>query len=212
VLTRWIDGRDRSKSLTPNVLRALGETMARLHRFSETFVPPPGFVRPRWDFERLCGPGWERRRRVLRPNLTGPQRRFFDRLRPFLRERLTGLGESPEQFGVIHSDLHPWNVLVHRGQIRVLDTEDVAWGYYAFDVAVPLYELQQCWPDRFAALRDPFLAGYRAIRPIDAEPDDLAPFYAMRTIDIAVWLADTGQQARVGPWVTFCMSVLRGMT
>lgn len=36
-------------------MRALGEAQARLHDLSDTWTPPPGFTRPRWDRAGLLG-------------------------------------------------------------------------------------------------------------------------------------------------------------
>jgi Ser/Thr protein kinase RdoA (MazF antagonist) len=107
--------------------------------------------------------------------------------------------------------MHPWNVVVHRGEVRVLDTEDCGWGYYAFDVGVVLFELLQTWPQRYAVMRDSLLGGYRKMRAIDAEPRDVAPFFAMRMVDIALWHAQVCRPERIQSWVEFCSTALRGM-
>lgn len=48
-------------------------------------------------------------------------------------------GEEPR---LIHNDLHPWNLLVDRDRLSILDFEDLMWGYPIQDIATMFYYLR----------------------------------------------------------------------
>ena len=67
-------------------------------------------------------------------------------------------------YSMIHADMHPGNVLVDGDRLTVIDFDDAAWGWHAYDIAVALVH-QQDGPN-LAALERAYVAGYRSVRPI----------------------------------------------
>ncbi|WP_175988042.1 phosphotransferase enzyme family protein [Bacillus sp. Marseille-Q1617] len=55
------------------------------------------------------------------------------------KKKLHELEESPENFGVIHSDVHPGNFFYHDGEIHVFDFDDSMQFFFLSDIAIPLY-------------------------------------------------------------------------
>lgn len=51
--------------------------------------------------------------------------------------------ESKQDFGLIHSDIHPGNFFIHNGEVHVFDFDDSTYFYYVSDIAIPLY--YACW-------------------------------------------------------------------
>ncbi|HEX2162797.1 MAG TPA: condensation domain-containing protein, partial [Thermoanaerobaculia bacterium] len=186
-LLRWVDGRFLTgPDLTPEAYGRVGETMARMHRVAERFVPPAGFHRQRWDGtdleRRLPGPGWELLARRDVPVLAEAARR--------VRRAAEALGTGPEVFGLIHGDLQASNFLFGPGgDVRVIDFADSGWGHYLYDVAASVLRLSD--RDDHAALLSAFLAGYRRVRPLDPALVDrhLETFLVARGLYVLEWVA-----------------------
>jgi Ser/Thr protein kinase RdoA (MazF antagonist) len=70
---------------------------------------------------------------------------------------------------LIHGDLHYWNVHVHRGELTVIDFEDVMRGYPVQDIAITLSygNQREDYPD----LRAAFERGYTSVRAWPAESE-----------------------------------------
>jgi Ser/Thr protein kinase RdoA (MazF antagonist) len=170
-LARWTNGtllgdELRDERETPTIERAyrqLGAIAARLHNQSSAWRPPAGFTRHALDADGLMGeapfwgPFWAHRA------LSAEQRSLLiaarDRLRPVLR----AYDRSPAGYGVIHADLHPGNVLIDGDRLTVIDFDDTAFGWHAYDIGVALLPYQH--RADFAAIEDAFFAGYAALRP-----------------------------------------------
>ena len=46
------------------------------------------------------------------------------------------LERQPAVYSMIHADMHPGNVLVDGDRLTVIDFDDAAWGWHAYDIAV----------------------------------------------------------------------------
>lgn len=158
VLTEWLPGVQRRRSLTARSTAAVGRVMAQLHDHGEAWIPPTGWHRPCLDTLWGVSPA---------PDLgvlDGPTRAVFERaidaLEPVVQAQRPG--------HVIHADLHQGNVRFSKGHtVGVLDFDDCAVGTPAQDVAISLFYLQRF--DHFAQLRAGFRQGYSELR---AWPDD----------------------------------------
>ena len=105
VLFKEVAGRFFDAGLLPMHLWSVGWMMAQLHNHAETFVPPPGFTRPRWDWRAQFGPGT-----VFAPGrsmglLTPYAETLFARAGERVAAGLAALPETPATFGLIHADL-----------------------------------------------------------------------------------------------------------
>jgi len=185
-LFRWVPGRMVEDSPTPQLLERVGELSARIHRFSESFVPPPGFSRPRWDADRLFGHG-----QVLAPGQGEPLvsdrgRDLLDAAAQAVREEMAALGEDRDVFGLIHKDLEPDNTLVDGDEVHAIDFADLGWGHYLYDMAASLLPLRE--KQGFAAMRDAFLRGYRRVRTLRQEHASLLETFLIARSIFAVRL------------------------
>ncbi|XXM74072.1 phosphotransferase enzyme family protein [Lysinibacillus sphaericus] len=52
---------------------------------------------------------------------------------------LQKLDETPENFGIIHSDIHAGNFFYHDGEMHVFDFDDSMRFFFLSDIAIPLY-------------------------------------------------------------------------
>ena len=209
VLLRWMDGRFLY-NVQPSLerLRRIGAFMARLHRHAERFEPPAGFVRDRQDARSLLG-GWARdpesRRRTWDGSpgpLTREDEALVERALERLRPAAEALRPTPDAFGLIHADLHPANILLHRGQVRAIDFDDCGFGYFAYDLAVLLTHLEEKrWSDQ-AGKRAALLQGYGSVRPLPESQAALLPtFIALRRLESVPWLVRMSTHPTMRQWV-----------
>ena len=190
VLFRWLPGQRRIAGLRPVHLKRLGTFMARLHEHAAQWHRPPGFTRGRVDalLERAR---W-------RPDPFAPDviATCEDLVADTLSDAEAGpvaaviarvqaaeqvLSRDPATFGLIHADLHQYNLLFARDTIRVIDFDDCGFGPLLYDLAVPLYIVRG--RADYPALRAALLAGYRRVRPLaPAHAALIDTFIALRHI------------------------------
>jgi len=172
-----------------------GTLLADLHNATADWTPPAGFARHRLDAEGLGGdsPFWGRFWDLA--CLTAKERNLLSDARDHV---LACLAALTDPLILIHADAHPANVLVsgakEQARLGLIDFDDCAWGWPMFDLAVSLWSASS--EPRFPELRDRFLAGYAAHRPL---PDDalaqLDLFLLVRTLMLIGWCADRPEVA-----------------
>ena len=159
----------------PELFRDLGRIFARLHNRAQTYkLSNPRFKRQEWyeydvvDIDRFAPPEEqlvrERTARII--------------------ERLNQLPRTPDDYGLIHADLHPHNFCFADGRITVFDFDNCEYAWFVKDIAVLVFYVARAAPrgqreEAVAAFLAPFLEGYRELRPCDrvwleAVPDMLA--------------------------------------
>ena len=104
------------------------------------------------------GPFWDHQM------LSAAERRLMLDTRARLHAALARLDRQRSVYSMIHADMHPGNVLVDGDRLTVIDFDDAAWGWHAYDIAVALVH-QQDGPN-LAAFERAYVAGYRSVRPI----------------------------------------------
>jgi Ser/Thr protein kinase RdoA (MazF antagonist) len=177
------DGRLARLDNPQAAFRALGECMARLHEVSDRWTPPADFERPAWDIagllgdEPLWGRFWEN------PELTGAQAQQLFRARAIAREQLSELAPALD-YGLIHADLVPENVLLHCGLPQLIDFDDGGFGFRLFELATTV---NRAWrEDGSGALAAAVLDGYQSVRAIDLS--HLRLLRAVRSFTYLAWI------------------------
>lgn len=183
---------------------ALGKSLARLHRISDAWTLPNGFVRPRWDLDGLLGeaPFWGRFWDW--PGLLPDDRHRLSAFRDHARDRLETIGGSLD-VGLIHADPVRENVLLADGQPIVIDFDDAGFGYRLFDLATALVKSRT--EPQYEGLRDALVDGYRSITPLsDHELAELDLFLALRAASYIGWgaarIGEPGMAERMKRFVT----------
>jgi Ser/Thr protein kinase RdoA (MazF antagonist) len=156
VLFSWLEGQEPGDEPTEEQMFALGVSMAKLHLESSKFefskeVEFPDYADVFWGApDLLRGPS-----SLLKETEQAKVSEVFFRAEEVLAELRGTLALQP-----IHADLHPWNVMWHKGQIAIFDFDDSGLGLPIQDLITALYYLDT--PKQEAAL----LAGYASIAPI----------------------------------------------
>ena len=201
VLFRWMHGRFPGETRLRAPYRRLGEVAARLHTHSRAWRKPDGFTRLRWDLDETIGdrPNWGNFSEA--PGLKPDESRLLSELAEVLRIRLQDYGRSADRFGLIHADLRLANILIHRGETRVIDFDDCGYGWYLYDLATALWTLEER-PD-FEELIAVWLQGYRQVLPIGAADEaEIMTFCMLRRLTVIGWIAshfETDLARELGP-------------
>jgi len=205
-----VDGRLALLDDPPGAYRALGAEMARLHDLCDAWTPPAGFTRPAWDADGLVGPAplwgrfWEN------PLLSPAGRNLLAAARDLARDQLTARAGTMD-FGLIHADLVPENVILTAQGPAMIDFDDGGWGARAFDLATAANRALRA--ETPAPLIGALIEGYTATRPLDRA--DLALFRALRAFTYVGWivprLGEPGAHARAERFIALAERIARNL-
>jgi len=188
VLFRWLDGRRPTMKVGPEYYCQLGRLLAILHRHSERFRPDADFVRKRWDLQGVCGAAVGVPPDVGVATIPKHHRTLIEEVIAVVEKAMNTLGEDRRVFGLIHSDVSRQNVLIHNGELRVIDFDGCGWGHYLYDIAVPMAEIPTS--GRRTNLIAALLAGYRSERQLsDEEVNQINAFVCARLMVHAIWFS-----------------------
>ena len=192
----WIDGRQLGSvesgvegdvETLSRTFHTIGVLAARLHNQSSRWRPPPEFTRQAWDAEGLVGeqPLWGRFWELAA--LSEPERALLIRARDRVRGDLSVLERSPRNYGLIHADFAPENLMVDGSRVRLIDFDDAGYGWHLFEIATTLYfHIGQPY---FDAVEQATIAGYRTERDLPTADAALLPlFYAARGFTYLGWV------------------------
>lgn len=214
VLLGWVDGRFVDARLTPGRLRQVGALQGRLHRHAAGWTPPDGFVRPRVDTLTDAG----KRDSIARSadaslRSEHPTRDDADRTLRLVADLVSSsdaalcaraleavwtstreLAGQPASLGLIHGDLHYANFLFHGGAARAIDFDDCGWGFYLYDLAISLWEMEE--RPAYRGMREAFLDEYAHSRPLSpGYADHIAAFVNLRRMQIVAWVLESREHA-----------------
>lgn len=193
-MTTWAEGCTLSDYLETNLnggervgfFRRIGELAAAIHNQSTCWKAPPGFGRQRLDLDGLLGeaPRWGRF--WEHSDLTRVEAALVQQARKRIHSELSNYGESPDNFSLIHADLHPANIIYNDGDLALIDFDDSTYGWHMYELASALIE-DALAPD-FGAIRQALLDGYREHRPLAERDVDMLPdFLLLRGMAIIGW-------------------------
>lgn len=159
-LLKWVDGRFIDESVSEKHMLALGQYQGRLRKLARG---QKVIHRRYWDAEGLVGPEGKFGSIDFLPGVTKPVQKAITRARKeTLRELLAYEARFPDRLGLIHADMHFGNFLLRRGgQISAIDFDDCGYGFYAYELAVPLTHLEHyATGKRFERLKAFLIEGY----------------------------------------------------
>ena len=184
-LARWATGRVLARMLgettDPKVaeryFEQLGAVTAAMHDQAVSWRAPAAFTRHSLDADGFMGsaphwgPFWDHK------DLTAAERRLMLDTRDRLHGALARLGQERSVYSLIHADMHPGNVLVDGERLTVIDFDDAAWGWHAYDIAVALVHQQD--DPHYPALERAYVSGYRSVRPLSDQIVALLPMFRL---------------------------------
>ncbi len=190
-VTRWVHGEEDK----PMSIKAIGKLIARMHNFTQQWQPPANFSRPSWNWQGLFGEGagysinngdkiWQ-----LTPQ---PYRQLFQQVGDRVQKMMEVLGEEKDQFGLIHGDMCPGNLLSFYNEIRLIDFADCGYGYWMQDIAMFIsYFYRDPQVPNYLKL---LLEGYAEIRPLpEKQLIYIDTFIVLQQVTLALWRVNRAQ-------------------
>jgi Ser/Thr protein kinase RdoA (MazF antagonist) len=186
------------------LIRALGQVVGECHAAARTYTPPALAPQP---------PLWVSGGNCFSPDLTDAEALIVEKHGQALR-CVDGLPKDAESWGLIHGDLHFANFMVESATrtIHLFDFDDFAYGWYAMDVAMLVFDWAVVYADHAdeASMRAFFselLAGYRSAKTLsDFWVAQLPAFLKLLEIGVYALVAPHYQPvASDDPWVTTFM-------
>ncbi len=162
---RWVKGRKTPKQLCEDHYKALGRVAAQLHNHSTHWRPPKGFTRIHYDWEGLFSDAglFEIPAAEIWASIPKRYQDPFVKVIDHVRDVMDKLGKTSDVYGLIHADLClDVNMLWYRGEIRPIDFDDSAYGYWIYDLAISLAEVQD--DEIRHRFQNALLDGYSEIR------------------------------------------------
>ncbi|MDE2371513.1 MAG: phosphotransferase [Burkholderiales bacterium] len=164
-----------------------GAMAARIHLRSAQWRQPNEFTRHAWDEEGLVGaaPFWGRYWEL--DLLTADERELLQRAREQARMDLRRHGRTLANFGMIHADFVPENLLLDGRRLQLIDFDDAGFGWHMFELATALYFSID--DPRYAEIEAALFAGYDSVKPLTAADRATLPlFLALRGTTYLGWV------------------------
>lgn len=139
-----------------NLAMQLGRLMARMHTHASHWQPPEGFLRPRSGPEHILQimdkllPGIQMG--IIHPEDYSVIKMTAERI----RDIVITIDRTPENWSMIHNDLHTGNWLYRGDEVFPIDFSLCGFGYHLFDIATCAGSLGS----EKAPLRQLFINGY----------------------------------------------------
>lgn len=187
VLFHWIDGEMPTTGIDPAAFRQLGNITARLHQHSRSWQKPAGFRRIIWDHQSMVSAAshWGDWRDA--PGLAPQAHQPVEEAIRHVGRQMAEFGQSPQHYGLIHADLRLTNLLLHRGETRVIDFDDCGMGWYLHDLAaaISFVEHHASAPQWI----ENWLRGYEQVAHIsDRELAIVPAMLIQRRIQLTAWV------------------------
>lgn len=190
IIFHWIPGNIIGSNLDTKTAKRLGILMAKLHTHAENFDLPKNSFRENNDWQGMGH---------LRARLSPIE---ISRIESFLKKDQIVLCDEVakhvasaineidirDNFGLIHSDLHANNCLIHNGQIGIIDFDDCQYAPFSCDVAITISSF-----DNFSnqeALHKAFLEGYSENRELPQNHAKEIEYFALeRRLRLIRWVS-----------------------
>jgi Ser/Thr protein kinase RdoA (MazF antagonist) len=171
-----------------------GQILAKLHDHASTLRPLPPYIQPKkWDKVFYYPDEPVVYNTPEYSHLFPPERiELVEAVIERADEVFARLFADKEGLILIHGDLHFWNVHFYRGELYLIDFEDVNLGYPVQDIAVTLLYGRE--RDGYAEWKAAFEQGYRSVRQWPAESER-----TIRTLMAARIVMFVNYVARIDP-------------
>ncbi|MGD9423842.1 phosphotransferase enzyme family protein [Pantoea sp. NSTU24] len=212
VLFHWIEGEMPTTDVDPRAFQQLGQITARLHQHSKQWQPPAGFRRIIWDHDTMTSARSHWGRWQDAPDLHPADHGVVEEAIAQVGSALTQFGKGSDRYGLIHADLRLTNLLLHKGETRVIDFDDCGLGWYLHDLAAAISFVEH--HSRAPEWIEHWIRGYEQVAHIsDAEMAMLPALLIQRRIQLTAWVgshAETEMARSLGPaWASHSVRLCR---
>ena len=169
-------------------LEELGGITAKLHIQSMSRDKSVKIKRFSWDISNLFGDNGDGIWGTWRdyPGITGEDYHILEKCTQNIKRELNHYGRSNDRYGLIHGDLHFYNVINYEGNNQIIDFDDCGYGFYMYDMGCALVTYSKNLEELEAA----WIRGYEKVRKLTDEDKRLIPMFVLtRRITRLAWLA-----------------------
>lgn len=197
VLYEWLEGERVSQIMSSKIARQVGEMMAKLHLHASNYDSGDRLKNSTHDKALDCFDGdyffgsnswWQTKAKEQLPN-------DFEKMIPAVEKAkhlIESLSKSPDQFGMIHSDLHFSNIIYNGEKFAIIDFGDCAMGYYLMDIAVTETEFKDY--SNADQLIPAFRESYQSCRGYFPSSEDVRTFEVMNGLLFLEWIFESKSQ------------------
>lgn len=159
------------------VVISFGAAVAKIHQQADQFSKP--YCRHHFDLQYLLDGPLQTLESILQER-RGEDLSFLKDYADHMRRQISGLGKGKDIYGLIHADLHVGNILYNPDDgYCILDFDQCAFGWRAYDVATFKYNIKETVPDHLTdEIWRCFLEGYNRVRPLTQVELDCLPVFA----------------------------------
>jgi len=180
-----------------------GVLAASMHDRVAAMAFPDDFERHAWDEAGLIGsdPFWGR---FLELEMLAPEERgVLGEASACAAKDLADFGKGAHNYGLIHADFVPENLIVKDGRLQLIDFDDSGFGWHMFDLATALYfNLDH---PAYDAMQQALFEGYRSTRTLPDAHEALLPlFLFLRSTTYLGWVQtrpETQTARELGPFL-----------
>ena len=189
VLFEFLEGKEPAEEGLLSSMERIGRVAARLHESALSWRRPEWFERIVWDEARIVGDAsdfgdWRRT-----PEVTPELRGILEDAEAKMLREMSEYGKTPQNFGLIHTDLRSSNLLIgENGSVKVIDFDDCGEGWFLFDVACS-FSFEESSPD-IENMVLAYLRGYRSAGGViaDGELAYLPTMLMARRLMLIAWV------------------------
>ncbi len=159
------------------IVISFGSAVAEIHRRADQFQVP--YCRHHFDLQYLLDGPLQTLESILKERRS-EDLSFFKDYADHMRSQISGLGKGKDTYGLIHADLHVGNILYNPDDgYCILDFDQCAFGWRAYDVATFKYNIMETVPDHLTdEIWRCFLEGYNRVRSLTQAELDCLPIFA----------------------------------
>lgn len=124
-------------------------------------------------------PGWQEQLAAAEKSLSEGDYQARQAITRLISDLQT-LALSEDNYGLIHFDFEPDNLIWNEGGPGVIDFDDCAWNWFAADIACAVEDLVSAQGTNAGLRSEPFLLfmqGYRSVRPIEQAELEHIPLF-----------------------------------
>ncbi len=188
-LMEFLPGRQPFVESSVESYHSIGCVAAVLHEVAHDWEAPADFTRPVWDETRMLGADSDYGDWRDTVGLTSEMRFIFAAAENKVLNILEQYGKTPDNFGIVHTDLRASNLLVDdSGVMKVLDFDDCGPGWYLFDVA-DSFTFEEMLPS-CQEMVQAYIAGYRSVGGVIPDEDFalLPTMLIARRLNMVAWM------------------------
>lgn len=180
-------------------MKEIGEMTAKLHLQSVSRNDRPKLKRPCWDTNEFFGENAVWGHWYNYKGLSENDIKLFNDCQNKIITSLDKYGRTSEHYGLIHADLHFFNIISDGKKSQIIDFDDCGYGFYLYDLGCTLVT----YSENLDELTKAWLEGYEKIRTLENSDKDMIPaFILLRRIIRLAWLSthsDSDTAKTVGP-------------